>query len=292
MLVLANDHIRLTLAPDYGARVTELTDLATGRQWLVEGGFSSDVGEDAVYGADPARGWDECFPTVGVCSHPAWGGRMRDHGMLWGRPWEVVSIELDRVETRYSGLGFAFIRTLTLSANTITADYTVTNLGVAALPYLWSQHCLLATTPDDKITKSGQGKMIAGNNAYDWPQHPLRNLTTVGPITEGFALKSYAPTTGPAFAAITNPHGGIRFDWADVPAFGLWLSYGGWPEGAGVHQVALEPTTATADDLALAEALGQARILAPRETHRWQVMITLIRPEIGPEIGPETRTLP
>lgn len=283
MLTLVNDHVRLTLAPEYGARVTGLTDLATGRQWLVEGGFTSDVGEDAVYGAAAARGWDECFPTVGVCDHPDWGG-LRDHGTLWGRPWEVVAVRLDRIETCFSDREFAFTRALSLSANTVTANYVVINLGDSALPYLWSQHCLLATTPDDTIALAGQGKMIAGGTDYDWPAHPLRNLTQVGPVTEGFALKSYAATSGAAFAEIMNPNGGIRFDWADVPSFGLWLSYGGWPEAAGVHQVALEPTTATADDLALAEALGQARVLAPQDTHRWQVKISLTRPE--------TRTLP
>ena len=30
MLTLANDHVRLTLAPEFGARVTGLTDLAAG----------------------------------------------------------------------------------------------------------------------------------------------------------------------------------------------------------------------------------------------------------------------
>ena len=90
--------------------------------------------------------------------------------------------------------------------------------------------------------------------------------------------------TGPASAAITNRQGGIRFDRTDVPAFGLWFSYGGWPATNPVHQVALEPTTATADDLAQAEALGQARILAQDQTHRWQVKITVT--------GPQTRTLP
>ena len=280
MLTLANDHVRLTLEPQFGARVTALTDIITGRQWLVEGGFVSDVGEDAAYGAGHARGWDECFPTVGVCNHAGWGGRLRDHGMLWGRTWDVVAWQPDQVETQFSGSGFAFTRTLTLNANAITADYAATNLGNITLPYLWSQHCLLATTPQDKIALSGHSKMMAKGITYDWPAHPLRDLTEIGPITDGFALKSYAATPGPASAAITNPHGGIRFDWTDVPAFGLWLSYGGWPEGAGIHQIALEPTTAAADDLSGAEALGQARVLAPQETHRWQVKITLTGPKM------------
>ena len=281
MLTLANDQMRLTVEPDYGARVTSLTDLATGREWLVQGKFASDVGGHAVYGSDTARGWDECFPTVGACSHPAWGD-IRDHGAMWGRPWQVIWAGPDRVETRFMDTNFTFSRSLTLKDNAVTADYAVTNLGDADFAYLWSQHCLLTTTPDDRIALSGQSRMLAGGEAYVWPDHPSRNLTAVGPIAEGFALKSYALTPGHASAAIINPKSGIRFDWADIPAFGLWLSYGGWPAGGGVHQVALEPTTAAADELAGAEALGQARVLAPLDTHHWQVTITLI--------GPETRT--
>jgi galactose mutarotase-like enzyme len=284
MLTLANDHASLTLAPEYGARVTGLTDLATGRQWLVPGDLTSGTGADAIYGADAARGWDECFPTVGVCDHPAWGGRMRDHGLLWGMPWDVTEVAPDHIQSRYSGAGFAFKRSLTLAASTVTADYAVANLSEAAFPYLWSQHCLLATTPLDRIVLSGQTGMSAGGIAFEWPRHPLRDLAQVGPITEGFALKSYAATPGRASAAIVGPNGGIRFDWSDIPALGLWLSYGGWPVGGPVHQLALEPTSATADHLAQAQALGQTRILAPQETHRWRVRITLT--------SPETRNLP
>ena len=275
MLVLANDHMSLTLAPEYGARVTGLTDLASGRQWLVAGDFASDVGADAVYGAQAARGWDECFPTVGVCTHPAWG-QMRDHGALWGRPWQVVNLGQDHVENRHSNPRFAFTRALMLSANTLTAAYSVTNPGDTTLPYLWSQHCLLATTPADKIALSGYAQMTAAGTAFDWPNHPRRDLTAIGPVTEGFALKSYS--TGTACAEITNPHGGIRFDWADLPGFGLWLCDGGWPASAPVHQVAVEPTTAAYDTLAQAEILGQARPLPGHDSHRWSVKITLTGP--------------
>jgi hypothetical protein len=62
---------------------------------------------------------------------------------------------------------------------------------------------------------------------------------------------------------------------------GLWLDYGGWPEEKPLHQVAIEPTSAAADDLAGALALGQARWLAPRETHEWSVRLTLLDPEEG-----------
>jgi hypothetical protein len=276
---IGNDRLGLTLAPDYGARVVALTDRNTDRQWLVTGPQSSRTGDDAVYGADEAVGWDECFPTVLACDHPAWDAPLRDHGALWGRTWVVDLDETDCVETRFQTSRFRFSRRLTLAGATVVADYRATNLGAAPLPYLWSQHCLLATKPGDRIVLSGHERLRAGDDPFVWPNHQGRDLSIVGPLEEGFAIKAYSQTPGHASAAIKGSDGGITFDWDGVPAFGLWLCYGGWPEGNPVHQVALEPTTAAADHLAAADALGQARWLGVAKTHIWSVRMTVTDPD-------------
>jgi hypothetical protein len=100
----------LTVDPAFGARVLTLTDRNTGRQWLMEGTRASDTSEEAAYLGDASRGWDECFPTVLSCHHAAWGGRLRDHGLLWGRPWEVVAVDDRRLEARFRGNGIDFSR--------------------------------------------------------------------------------------------------------------------------------------------------------------------------------------
>ncbi|OJF90257.1 hypothetical protein AX760_24385 [Pararhizobium antarcticum] len=158
------------------------------------------------------------------------------------------------------------------------AAYAVTNTSPAAFTYLWSQHCLLATTPQDRIALSGCCTMTAGDLPYIWPAYRERDLRVIGPASDGFALKSYALSSAGGSAEIVNPRGGIQFSWDGVPAFGLWLSYGGWPAVDPVHQVALEPTTASADHLCAAEAIGQAKTLRPQATHRWSVRMTLTSP--------------
>jgi galactose mutarotase-like enzyme len=243
-------------------------------------GHTSD---EAAYLGDASRGWDECFPTVLPCHHAAWGGRLRDHGLLWGRPWDVVSADERRFEARFRGDGITFSRTLTLEGAILTAAYTVASERDGAVPYLWSQHCVLNLLPDDQIDVAGQGPMHAAGCAFDWPHHPRRDLSCVGRPDEGFSLKAYAPTPGLASAEVRSLGGGLRFEWSglEVPAVGLWLDYGGWPPGEPIHQVALEPTTAEADDLASAEAAGQARWLAPGDTHSWSVRLTLTDPDQG-----------
>jgi len=278
VLSIGNDRIGLTILPDFGGRVVALTDWVSGRQWLVTGPQSGQTGEDAVYGADEAVGWDECFPTVLPCDHPAWGGTLRDHGALWGRKWIVDHRDATCVDARFETRQFRFARSLTVQGASVTAAYSVTNLGSQTLPYLWSQHCLLATTPGDRIILNGQDDMHIAQDSFQWPAHPDRDLSRVGDISEGFAMKAYAETPGRASAAINGPNGGLRLDWDDVPALGLWLCYGGWPKDRPVHQVALEPATAGADHLAAADDMGKARVLAPHETHTWSVRMTLTTP--------------
>jgi galactose mutarotase-like enzyme len=279
MITLDNGRIALTLEPDFGARLTSLTDLASGRQWLVPGDCI-DGGE--AYLGEQARGWDECFPTVGICHHPAWDGHMRDHGLLWGRRWRATT-DRDSCTATLDDPRFSFSRHLRLQGVGLTTDYHVTNRSQTTLPYLWSQHALLATTPADRIRLTGMVAMRADGLPFDWPHHPARDLTIIGAANEGFAMKSYGQTPAQASAAIIGPDSGITFDWTgpDVPAFGLWVDYGGWPPGNPVHQVALEPTTAPADDLAEAERIGAARYLAPGETHAWSVHVRMTGSEPG-----------
>ncbi len=281
VVTLSTDRLALIVDAGFGGRVTSLTDLVTRREWLLQGPRADDVSEAAEYRGAASRGWDECFPTVLSCESAVWGRQLRDHGMLWGRPWEVVDVGSQHLEARFQGDGISFCRRLVLQGAGLTAAYAVTSARAAPVPYLWSQHCVLNPVEGDLISLSGQGPMAAAGVTFDWPAHPARDLSRVGPADEGFVLKSYGLTPAHATAQISGTQGGLRFDWdgSDIPALGLWLDYGGWPEESPLRQVAIEPTTGAADDLAGAEATGQARLLNPGETHRWSVRLTLTDPE-------------
>jgi hypothetical protein len=283
LLRLATDRMAVAVDLAFGAKVTELTDRATGRQWLLTGKRVDDTSDTALYRGDASWGWDECFPTILPCDAPEWGGRLRDHGMVWGRPWRVVRFDPQHLTARFDGYGIHFVRSLDLSGSTLSARYMLTSLRADPVPYMWSQHCVLHVCPSDRLSLSGQGRMAADGVMFDWPKHPRRDLTRIGLPDEGFATKAYALTPTRAMARIGGPEGGLQFEWdgTAVPAIGLWLDYGGWPEEGPLHQVAIEPTSAAADDLARALALGQARWLAPRETHDWSVRLTLLDPEEG-----------
>lgn len=256
-LALRNDILALEMDADFGARVTSLRDLRNGRDWLVGGRPEGDASDAASYRGAEARGWDECFPTVAACDHPAWGA-MRDHGALWGRPWQADGAGAAFID----GPGYRFARALVLDGASVIARYEVTNTGAKPLVWMWSQHCLLEARSGERLVLDGIGPL----DRQDVPDRIAR---------DGTALKAYGPVEGRASVGLDGPDGSIRLEWdgAEIGHVGLWLDFGGWPEEAPVHQIALEPTTAPADDLVAAG--DDAIALAPGTSRRWQVTIRL-----------------
>ena len=123
-LVIESEAMRVAVLPAFGARVVSLLDKRSAREWMFEGGQTSDTGEDAVYGADAAVGWDECFPTVSPwdASQTAWQRRLRDHGDIWGRPWTVDAHDARSLTTTYATAEFAFSRSLSVDGPVLTGE--------------------------------------------------------------------------------------------------------------------------------------------------------------------------
>lgn len=271
-LTLATDRLRLTIDVAYGGRVVGLVDNASGRDWLVPDRGPRDLSA-IVFGADVARGWDECFPTVApVDGRPfGWQGQLRDHGALWGVPTETA-LAGNRLDTRWSADQFVFSREIVAEGATLSLGYAVTNTGAAPFSYLYSQHMLLATRPGDTIALEGIKTLTDIDTGKD-EMWPVPALADVQGIESGIASKLYGAVAGDISARIGDAAGTINIAWHrdDMPSVGLWIDYGGWPVGGPpVHQVAIEPTTAQAHGL----TPGQ-RSLAPGETHRWSISIRL-----------------
>jgi galactose mutarotase-like enzyme len=278
MILLESDRARVEIDPAFGARVTALWDKRSGREWLVTGPREGEASDTAPYGGAQARGWDECFPTVFPCRYAAWGN-LRDHGLLWGRPWAVLQHGAtaycnDREER------LTFRRTLDLHGATLHALHEVESHAEEPLPWMWAQHALLAARPGERIRLEGVGDITAGGRSVSWPHHDGRDLSVVGTPEHRVPSKLYARAAGAVRAMLEGPKGGIAFAWDNpgIRAMGLWLDWGGWPEDAPVHQLAIEPTTTPADDLPQAEAHSSARSLAPGATAARRMTVALTDP--------------
>lgn len=283
---IENETLRVGVMPGYGARVVSLLDKASGRDWIFGGAPSPEAGEQTVYLAEQAVGWDECFPTVAPWDADAtvWGRTLRDHGDLWGRPWEVVSATPTELTTRYSAPAFTFTRRLALSGSTLEASYLVENRSSQPMPYLWALHGLLAVTPADRIGIDGVRDVEAtylndsdrtlDPGTMQWPvdaRLPFA-LDQVQPASRRFAGKFYADV--PSRRA-TVGHGGelLTIAWDEGLSLGIWLNYSGWPQAGGTHHIALEPSSDGVDHLGESVAAGRAPIPAGG-SRGWSVRLT------------------
>ena len=292
---LSNGRVSLELNPEFGARITKLADLETGRHWLTEGECEGDPSDEAEYLGEQARGWDECFPTISTCEVDHWG-ELRDHGLLWGRPWEAKQTD-DAIDARHVDERFTFRRRLRLDGKAVVAEYAVANTSDRAFSYIWSQHCLLEIRAGEVISVPGKafdyrisqvshfGKKISASG-LEWPVHGPTGLDLSKAMSKserfhakihGFAGTAHDPSDSRLEASASGPRGGIRFIWdrGSAPGLGLWLNYGAWPNNDPGQQIAIEPTTASTDCLDEAAKLDRACMLNAGEVSAWSVRVEL-----------------
>lgn len=305
IVTIESSDIRVEIDPAFGARVLSLIDKRSGRDWMAKGPQSKQTGEDAIYLADEAVGWDECFPTVAPwdATGTALGRKLRDHGDVWGRPWSVDAQAADSLTTTWTDGAFRFTRKLQLAGATLTASYDVANVGTAPLPFMWALHGLLAVTPEDSIAIGGVGSVAASYISRDgktivaprlpWPRAGGvvdTALDAVQLADSHFAAKAYASDIPSGSASVGGRKGWLDFSWSndELRHLGLWLNYGGWPEPGNVHHLALEPTTAPVDHLGQALEQGTAITLAPGASRRWRATLTLRAPSASTNQTPRT----
>ena len=282
MIELSGAGLTVTVTPEGGARITQLTD-RTGRRWLVETG-RPQVGT----ATDPARvdfadgsrgGWDECVPSVAACRHPDTGDPVADHGDLWWRPWRVVRLTRERVTLEPA------VRTGPLLARkTVTVGRTrpelrvrlaVRNTGDRDHRVLYSAHPLWRWPGDARLdvpaggeTRGAFGRVRGGGS---WPHcggYDLSALARAG-VPENF--KAFVRWDGRATLSFGAAVLMLSRSGGPTPWLGVCVNRDAWPpQSPGDSWIALEPTTSPTDSLVEATAAGDAVTLAGGHHVVWE----------------------
>jgi galactose mutarotase-like enzyme len=298
-LVMQTDTLRATVLPALGGKIASLEWLP-GKVELLQAPLAPYAARTLTMAFDEsdASGFDECLPSVAACSVATRQGAVQvpDHGDFWRLEWEARQ---EGNEIRMSGAGISlpirFERTIRLEGETLDLSYRVTNVGQEPVHYGWSAHPLFAVDRGDRIDLPASVKQVhvegsAGQRLgprhfkHAWPQaasdgRKAIDLSTAGGIADGVGDKLFAEAPEEGWAALERVQPGLRvevqFDPERSPWLGLWLCYGGWPEGRANRQqcVAIEPCTAPVDSLAEAIATGQARRLEPGKSDEWPMRI-------------------
>ena len=195
--------------------------------------------------------------------------------------------------------------------------YSLVNLGNYRVPWAWTAHPLFVCEEGDRIVlpsgvrslrleDSRANRLGTRGDAVIWPMakvmtevmakaiakpidgtalgeawDDLDDLSRAHTECSGRADKLFAGPMQEGWSQLERAAIGLRikvgFDPAITPYLGLWLCYGGWPEGHELKQVcvALEPATAPVDSLA--ETGGWSRLLDPGVTVNWPMEVDIER---------------
>jgi galactose mutarotase-like enzyme len=297
-LIMQTDTLRATIIPALGGKIASLRWLP-GEVELLQAPLAPYAARTMTMAFDEgdASGIDECLPSVAACAVAGPGGTVQvpDHGDFWRLEWAA---EQDgntiRMEATGASLPLRLERVMRLEGATLDLSYRVTNLGKAPVHYAWSAHPLFAADRGDRIVlppsvtevqvEGSAGRLGSKGSRHAWPatangpKAPI-DLSVAGGAEDGVGDKLFAKAPQEGWAAVERRKHGLRvevqFDPARTSWLGLWLCYGGWPEGGRNRQqcVAIEPCTAAVDSLAEAIGAGDARRLEPGKSDEWPMRI-------------------
>jgi galactose mutarotase-like enzyme len=297
-LIMQTDTLRATVLPALGGKIASLRWLRSNVE-LLQAPLAPYAARTFTMAFDEgdASGFDECLPSVAACAVATGNGtaQVPDHGDFWRLEWEASQKSNEiRMAAMGVSLPLRFERAVTLEGDTLSIDYRITNVGKEPALYAWSAHPLFAVDRGDRIVlppsvtdvrvEGSAGRLRGKGSQRRWPRTAGEHgeaidLNVAGGITDGVGDKLFAKAPADGWAAVERVQHQLRievqFDAERSPWLGLWLCYGGWPEGKANRQqcVAIEPCTAPVDSLAEAIAAGQARQLEPGESNDWPMRI-------------------
>jgi hypothetical protein len=266
-IILENDDLRLTLLPDYGAKIFEFRIKKSNRDLLYHNPRVEI--RTQVYGVNVDNWWhggiDECIPTGRPSTYL--GEQYPYLGEVWSLPWnfEIEKNSADEVSIhlwRPTIIAPLLVeRWLTVRSQGLVTEmrHKISNLGYSDFKFLWGIHPGIAVNPSSRIDipkskvlideSSPNNRLGSRGDSYEWPY--ARNATgqkvdmRIVPTPESKTVDMhYATEFAEGWLAVTDTSARVGFGLAfpkDIfRCIWLWLVYGGW---RGLYCVAVEAWT-------------------------------------------------
>lgn len=293
--ILENDHLKVSVIPELGAKIAQITDKHANYEWLWEDPTrplrERQPGDS--YDEHDITGFDECFPNIGISSYPGDPNLiLPDHGELWSQAWSFQRTN-DSIVTTVKGkvLPYTFIREITLKDQSLIFSYAIENTGQENFKGFWSAHPLFHAVEGMQILINGNPPMTKefsfsgrmgrdGNDGYAGHLDKYKWPNTIGESGESFDLSQITLTeTLTDKVVIATPDDGeitllnprhkcaIRFtlDPQEIPYVGICFNLDAWPfNGAKARWLAIEPLTGPTDKLDESDQMCEIPMFTPR----------------------------
>jgi hypothetical protein len=281
---IENEHIRLDVFPEVGAKIYNFVHKASNRNLLWHNPRVPPA--RAAYGLlfdnHWSGGWDELLPNDVPFKTPS-GEMLPDHGEVWGQAseWDIVEERADMVSVRFVTQGRVlptrFEKTISLRTGEsfCSVHYVYRNLGSAPIDFLWNICCALEISPATRLDIPARRGIIEATDPwntqkfkpgteYDWPSTVTPagqavDFRTMPPEGSGVTDFQYLPNLASGWFAVTDGSAqvgfGMVFPTDVIPHLSLFRSVGGW---RGHSLVSLEPSVGYPYDLSVAIENGTA----------------------------------
>lgn len=306
VIELENEALKIDVLPAMGGKILQVFDKKSGAALLKES--EADLRNTKLPQKEQsflppyAAGFDECFPTVSPCKIQFEEKTLDlpDHGELWTQSWDYIS-EGDTVTLSAIGdqLDYRFTKHIRLKKTGISIEYELENRETLDLDYIWSAHPLLEVEAGDEfllpeeirevvLNWSSNPKLGSFGDRLTWPHlaDTQTDFSIVQAKNEDLALKLFSDRLKTGRAGVyrkkINRSLVFSFDVEQIPFLGIWLCYGGWPEGkVGQYTVALEPCSGRPDSLEKAKSRREQKTIAANGLKKWQLEISIFDDKQG-----------
>jgi hypothetical protein len=242
--------------PEDGGRISILQ--YTGRNLLtaIPASFNPPAMHYGEYERRPVYGYDDCFPSVDLCTYPGQDSTGKDHGELCWRQWQVEQSEnnvICKVECpRPKAL---FKRTLNFADNRLTWNFHVSNLSGSEFAFLHVMHALIPMHEIQHIDLPGFDKVTNEITSEEIdlrsPQEMAEYLIKIKPGNFRMLLLKN-PGMGVLKVYLRN---GlilqIVYSIDLFPTLGIWWNNFGYPDEQGLRrsECAFEPIPGSCSNL-------------------------------------------
>ena len=296
-VILNNAHLAVSVRPECGGRIDQITDCARNKDWLwhppgydpaAPRALAAEPGFDAHW----QGGFEEMFPNDAACTVA--GRRLPDHGEAWSAVWTADANTPDGLTMHLTckSVPVRLEKALRLEpdAPVLHLRYRIVNLGTQSLPCMLKLHPALAIEEGDQIELPGCNveavapdfsRLIGSTTPSRWPEaqaadgSPVRLDRTLPVATQAREF-IYCSELEEGRCGVRNARTGSRFqlefDRADFPFVWVFQSYGGFQNH---YVLMLEPCTGKPYDLNEVIAQNNALWLAPESERTLDVSLSV-----------------